>query len=320
MSLKKGFILFLSRKCREKVCEIILGILFLYMVLGINPNPCYPSGLDIWCTSPWISLMADFIGGIHISVHSIENWDETGEKVNLRIVANEEIPQGAMILALDRVQAEKLGISNDNFPNLKTLYTRIPVRSEMLRSLYYDPSTLPFLAQRVMNVLSGYDPVHYSYFQRRLAEFQTRLDSTVLVGRKLLTGTDVISIGMDVSQLMVAAGCNIQPLPADLIPPPPLESKDKKKNKQQSDDFDQAMDKLIRYLQEERQKGSITVMDPWTPLYLRERLLEIKTVIMLPRPSLEAEYILFLNDHYLALWNGLRLLNNSNEENAQKRS
>ncbi len=313
MVLKKKFIIFLSKKYSKKVYGIIFGILFLCMFLGINPNPCYPSGLDVWSTSPWISLMADFIGGIHISAHSIEDWDETGEKVHLRIVANEDIPKDALILALDRSQAEKLGISNDNFANLKSLYTRIPVRSEMIRSLYYDPSTLPFLAQRVMNMLSGYDPVHYSYFQRRLAEFQTRLDSTVLVGRKLLKGTDVISIGMDVSQLMVAAGCNIQPLSADLIPTFPLESNDKKKNKQQTDDFNQAMDKLISYLQKERHKGVITVMDPWTPVYLREKLLESKAVIMLPRPSLEAEFILFLNDHYLALWNGLRLLNNSNE-------
>lgn len=292
---------------RKKACRTIV-ILFLLILAAVYPSPSYSSGYDVWCTSPWIALIADFIGGIHISVHSIESWEENGARV--RLITNEQIPNDSLVVALDRVQADTLGINRNYFPNLKTLYSRIPVISTKIRSLYYDPSTLPFIAQGIMNVLSDYDPVHYSYFQRRLAEFQTRLDSTVLVGRKLLKGARVILAGEDVSQLLKAAGCSIEPLSADLIPLLPEETKDKKKNKKMNEEFDKKMKKLVSILQKQRKKGNITLVDSWTPLYLREKLLENEVAIMLPEPSLQVEFILFLNDHYLALWNELRLLNN----------
>lgn len=289
---------------------ILLFILCLMMVF-LSPDRGDSAGKEIWCTSPWISMITEFIGGIHVSVHSIENWDEMGTR-EIAIPVN-DIPSGVPVIALDMKEAVKVGIYPENSVfMIKPLYVRIPVREENLGGLFYDPSTLPFIAQRIMNILSGFDPGNYSYYQRRLAEFQTRLDSTVLVGRQLLAGTHILLYGNDVSQLFVAAGCSIDRMSPEILPPePPDDSvRNRKERKEKEKEFEEGMARLLDFLRGQKSKGIIPVFEGWLPSYISEVLVSEKAAVLLPRPSVEHEFILFLNDHYLTLWNELRLLHN----------
>jgi hypothetical protein len=256
-------------------------------------------------------MITEFIGGIHVSVHSIENWDEKGiRKISIPLT---DVPSGGLVIALDVQEASRVGIVAQNSAfMLKPLYFRIPVKEEDLGGLFYDPSTLPFIAQRIMNILSGFDPENYPYYQRRLAEFQTRLDSTVLVGRQLLDGTHILLYGNDVAQLFVAAGCTIERMSPELLPPePPDDSvRNRKERKEKQKQFEEGMARLMDFLKDQKSKGVIPVFEGWLPSGISEVLITEKAAVLLPRPSVEHEFILFLNDHYLTLWNELRLLNN----------
>jgi len=291
-----------------KSCRILCRFLLVVILLSVlSASPCYSSVTDIWCTSPWVSILANFVGGIHVSVHSMRDWDDNG--VDIPVISAENVPPSSFIIALDISEAEKCGIEKQNYPGLTTLYSKVPVAGNNLKSIFYDPSTLPFIALRVMNALSGYDPVNYAYYQRRLAEFQTRLDSTVIVGRQLLHGTHIMLFNMDISELFVAAGCHIDPLPAKLMPFPLLEKKKKgsRAYKEKKKHYEQAINEFVHYLGNKMEEGIIPVIDLRTPKDVREALLASGVAVILPHPSLNVEFILFLNDHYLALWNELRL-------------
>lgn len=305
MLVKDNLLLLRLGGKRIGFCKIVFFLLLIVVIsVASFISPCDASVTDIWCTSPWLSVLANFIGGIHISVHSMKDWDDDGE--NILVIPPKEILSSSFIVALDIPEAEECGIKKQEYPRLTTLYSKIPVDRDKVRSLFYDPSTLPFLALRVMNVLSNYDPTNYSYYQRRLAEFQTRLDSTVLVGKQLLNGTHILLINTDVSQIFVASGCDTQSVTFGLES---LTGKEGGKNdKKLKEAYRKSLDDFADYLKEMRNNGIIPVIDVWTPRYLREELKPLDIAVMLPKPSLNMEFILFLNDHYLALWNEIRLL------------
>lgn len=286
-------------------------LIFCLILIFLSPDMGYSAGKNIWCTSPWISMITEFIGGIHVSVNSIENWDEMGTgEITIPLM---DVPSGALVIALDMKEAARVGIVPENSAfMLKPLYVRIPVKEDDLGGLFYDPSTLPFIAQRIMNILSGFDPENYVYYQRRLAEFQTRLDSTVLVGRQLLDGTPILLYGKDVSQLFVAAGCSIERMSREILPPEPPDDSvtNRKERKEKQKQFEEGMARLLEFLEDQKSKGIVPVFEGWLPSYISEVLVSEKAAVLLPRPSVEYEFILFLNDHYLTLWNELRLLNN----------
>ena len=143
--------------------------------------------LNVIATSPWRSLLTNFIGGVNVAATSIQEWNEDGELVRrIRTRSLQALPPDSLIMAFDYRDAKGLGLPFEQYKKYRPLYNPLPLDEGKIDASLSDPSVIPFIAQRVLTVLADWDPANYSYYQRRLAEFQARLYSTVLAGRRIL--------------------------------------------------------------------------------------------------------------------------------------
>ncbi len=245
---------------------------------------------EVWTTTPWLALVSRFIGGVFVAVRPIEFWAEDGQVV--RKVQNRAIPKDSRIIALDTEEASRLGLNQKEWMSLALLYRTAPFDKKRLDYFFADPSSLPFIAQKVFTVLSHFDPANYPYYQRRLSEFQTRLDSTVIVGRRLLSGSAFIYIGGDFSGMLTAAGCS-------------MESRDESLNTlwEQGKELD-----LLFALLEDALKRRIPVIVDTSSKKLKEALRNNKEILFLGKPALDQDILLFFHDQYIFLWNRLAAL------------
>ena len=144
-----------------KFTALILGILLL--AGGANAD----DKLNVSVTHPWLALLVSFIGGPEVNVTAIRIWNDKGDLVMAeRGKTLREIPDGTKIIALDENDAKDSGIKSAKKFTVKYLYSPFPVSTNSL----YDPSVIPFVAQRVLTALSEWDSQNYPYYQRRLAE------------------------------------------------------------------------------------------------------------------------------------------------------
>jgi len=139
----------------------------------------------ILVSDPWLYMAVRFIGGVYWDVHPLYFWEEGGKLVRVSSVT-----RGAYVFVpyRDKKEIKRLGIPL-NYEKLVPIYENKP--SSLEECYFLDPSVLSFVALGVMRSLSAIDPEHYTYYQRRLAEFQTRLDSVVRVGRQLLWNVEI---------------------------------------------------------------------------------------------------------------------------------
>lgn len=59
---------------------------------------------------------------------------------------------------------------------------------------YYDPAKIPFIILNVMKAISSNDPKNYPHYQKRLAIYQSILDSTLQVWKKNLKNLSVLDL------------------------------------------------------------------------------------------------------------------------------
>lgn len=260
---------------------------FLLVILLLVICPIKVFAMDLWVTSPWLSVIAHFMGGVFINVKPIGQWTEDGieKKVSVK-----KLPKDGPFLALDYKNAQKYGLSSPNFKNIHVLYSQLPFPREEIDRYFTDPSVLPFIAQRILNVFSSLDSEHYSFYQRRLAEFQGRLESTVYLGRQLLQGKEVYSLSEDYIELLKAAQCRI-------IQPEETLRKAWEKG--------ESLDQLKEKIKECSQLNIPVLYDHKTPAPVKKVLLESKSaaVIQLKYPTIGQDLIIALYDQYLAIWN-----------------
>lgn len=261
----------------------------LATVLFFSPCRAFGNGrTEIFVSSPWLFMVARFIGGVNIEVKPIRYWNGEGAVVSR--IQRQKIPPGAVIIALDSLEAESIGIKKDRYPNLSLLYGQAPFDRDREDLQYCDPSVLPFIAQRMLTILSRLDPGSYTYYQRRLSEFQTRLDSTVLVGRQLLKGYPVFDLSGGVSSLLSAAGCVL--LPGD----------EKRTVSWERGEDPEGLQGAV----EDAVKRKIPViMDGSTPKLIRTALKANKNVLILGWPGEDQDLLIFFHDQFLILWNRL---------------
>lgn len=236
--------------------------------------------IDIRVTSPWLTLMARFLGGIQVRVHPLSGWDANGG-----IVRYARPSRRYPAIALDDAEAKAYGISGRS---VKTLFETVPGGSPVQASSFLDPSSLTFIAQRLLGALSSIDPGNYPYYQRRLAEFQSRTDTTVGVGRKLLEELVILD-------LTGASGKWIRAAAKAPIRPPDRVMALWKNGK--------SLETLSVALQDASKKGWVIVVDPWTPATVREKTRGMSHLASIPAPVLEKEMLTILHDLYLAIWN-----------------
>ncbi len=257
-----------------KFTALILGILLL--AGGANAD----DKLNVSVTHPWLALLVSFIGGPEVNVTAIRIWNDNGDLVMAekgKILR--EIPDGAKIIALDENDAKDSGIKSANKFTVKYLYSPFPVSTNSL----YDPSVIPFVAQRVLTALSEWDSQNYPYYQRRLAEFQVRLSSSILVGQ-VLKDMNIADFSGSSGVLLRAAGCKVE--------------RPKEIETWQKGNFSG----LREYLDEAKNKGAAIIFDDDTPPVLKRYLNGKSDVYKLERPSLETDYPSFLHEQYISLW------------------
>lgn len=163
------------------------------------------AGWTLAVTNPWLASLAGFIGGVNVDIIPLSGWSSEGKTVRLKIKDVDGIER---IIAIDQKEASFFTNHFKKETKIEALYRNFPA-SQSLDQVFSDPGTLPFIGQRVMVAMTDLDPDGYEYYQRRLAEFQSRLDSTVSMGRKLLSGAKVLDLSGSQDALFRAAGCEV---------------------------------------------------------------------------------------------------------------
>ena len=260
----------------KKLIALITGVIVFWSTAGFGDDK-----LNVAVTHPWLALLASFIGGPEVNVIPIRIWNDKGDLVMAeKGSVLRELEEGTKIMAIDANDAAVSGLNDSRKKfSLRCLYSPFPANINSL----YDPSVIPFVAQRVLTALSEWDSQNYPYYQRRLAEFQARLSSSVLVGQVLRDST-ICDMSGSSGILLRAAGCKIE-RPEEL-------------DKWMKGNFAG----LREYLELNRSKGIITMFDDDTPAALKRYLSGRSDVFRWVRPSLETDYPSFLHEQYISLW------------------
>jgi hypothetical protein len=244
--------------------------------------------LNVTVTSPWLGILVNFIGGVNVKVTAIQDWNDDGELVRrIRARNLQSLPADALILAFDFRDAKWLGLPFEQYKSYHSLYSELPLGEDRIDASLSDPSVVPFIAQRVLTVLADWDPGNYPYYQRRLAELQARLYSSILAGRQMLKDQSVYDLTGHSSALLQAAGCR-------LIRPSSEEWAAWNAWKE--------IPLLTATVSRQAENRTAVVIDYSTPKAIRSSLASNPAVFLFIRPKIDQDYPSFLHDQYISLW------------------
>lgn len=241
--------------------------------------------MAFWVTSPWLALMTRFLGGVYVDVHPLSGWDSEGNTVRYK-----RPPAEARIIALDRADRQDFDLDAVPGARIRLLFNGMPYLREQGKAHFLDPATMPFLGQRILTVLAAFDAENYQYYQRRLAEFQSRLESTVGVGRQLLGSIPLLSLSSELALWLEAAGKRHITPPWDVT---------------EAWGRGERLEVFERTLTEAQTGQLLVIFDSSLPKALQERLALFPAALRLPLPDVlqTEDLFLFLYDQYLAVWN-----------------
>ena len=231
-------------------------------------------------TTPWLGEIASFIGSDKVRVRNLSVWSENG---NAAAVGRPRA--GDIIIAVNDADAARFRFSRKT-RNLRLLYDSAPMTDLQLKSIFYDPALLPYVAQNVMKIISASDNARYSFYQRRLAEFQSRVEGAVDVGKHLLSNTKMLD-------LTGVTGVWVRAAVSGAVRPP-------KAVWQGWLDGDAAA--LKAALDEARRRKWLIVMDIWTPPSIRSVASAYENRVTIVPPSRNADYFTYLQDIYRMIW------------------
>lgn len=217
-----------------------------------------------------------------MTVQPLSTWNQSGTLLTLRRPSS-----GSPVIAMDPIDVSRHGLQR-NGKNLYKLYDNLPVPVEMRGALSFDPSVLPFLSQRLLVVLCKLQPEQYSFYQRRLAEFQSRLESTLEVGRSLLAEMKMLDLSGACGPWVRAASPGTVRPPADLW-------NDWSKGTRISE--------LTMALGEAKNRNWRILVDAWTPASIRTAVIGVHRNVYIKPPAGEQDFFTYLHDIYLELWN-----------------
>lgn len=247
--------------------------------------------IEITATSPWLAALTNFIGGVNVSVNSLQTWNKDGQLARPRAKDLRAIDEESTnIIALDRAEFRSFGLAPEKYSKLRVLYDKLPFARRDIDTYFLDPSVLPFIAQRILPILSEFDPENYSYYQRRLAEFQTRLNSTMIAWRQLIKGQQVCDLTGSSKYLLIAAGYR-------LLRPAQEEIELWAKWKQ--------TETFSALLKEYAEKKIPVLIDESTPKAIRSMAAQNKNVILLSRPHEGQDLLVHIHSEYLVIWGKL---------------
>ena len=260
-------------------------LVFLIFLLLANSTAMSAEKLKIAVTHPWLAILASFIGGAEVEIIQILTWNPDGDLIrtsNGKIL--KELPDRTKIIAIDEAEAKSAGINlNKNEKNfdIRLLYKPFPIGINRIA----DPSVVPFVAQRVLTALSEWDAANYPFYQRRLAEFQARLSSSMLAGQ-VLNGALIYDLSVSSGILLQAAGCKISRPSSEMLT--------------QLQNYGAGA--LKNFANEKHSQGYIIFMDAWTHKNIKRHLEGRSDVYLWALPSIEMDYPSFLHEQYISLW------------------
>lgn len=262
----------------------ILSSLILMLATTLTSNAAEHELPVVSTTLPCLTSMTNFIVGGTMLVHPLTQWTENGTTKRTRGTA-----PASPIIALDPKDALSTGIATGS-PSLHLLYGNFPVRDIGRNMLIFDPSVLPFLSQRLLIVLSELQPESYPFYQRRLAEFQSRLESSLEVGRSLIGSMTFLDLTGAVGKWIKAAA------PETVRPPDELWGAWLGSTR---------TDELRAALTEARKRGWRVITDSWTPAIIKKIAAQEHTAIININAPERADYDFFtyFHDIYLAILN-----------------
>ncbi|MCF4150361.1 hypothetical protein L2W58_00890 [Dethiosulfovibrio sp. F2B] len=271
---------------RARGFALALAVFFLAESPSFSASPW-----KLAVTDPCLASMASFLGGVNLSVVPLSGWDD-GKFVRYRI-KRDDMPDRA--LCLDRSDGKKYGLSLES-AGVAVLYSDFPA-DRPTEEIFSDPASLPFMGQRVLVAIADLDPDGYSYYQRRLAEFQSRLDSTVSMGRQLLRGARVLSLSGSSDLLFSAAGCVVESPTGDMVSQLAGILPAKK---------DSGKKDLVKILTSWKEGYDAVLVDHLSDPTLIDVACKISGFVWMDPLTAETDPVEVLNDRYLALWNVLR--------------
>ncbi len=198
-----------------------------FLLLSLLATSCAQAAdlrLKVLTVDPLMELIVRFIGGPYIETASGWYWDAKDTLRANRAALMSEENLDFPVLALSRAQYEQFETSTRPKPRRgkvikeeeeerQNLYFLFPDETfgawEECEKFYGDPANMPFTAQRVMNTLSEILPRRGKYFQRRLGEFNARLSSVLLSGRRSLHGAKILCVSELYRQFFEATGCEV---------------------------------------------------------------------------------------------------------------
>ena len=263
---------------RQSIIKKITCTAFALLLFFLNPAEAIAANFAV--TSPWIGFIASFIAGDTKNVRYLSNWDSNGNVVKTSSPASSEI-----IIAIDAKDAENFRVKKNK--NLRLLYDELRMTKEQFYSACFDPAMLPFIAQSVMKIMAEEDKVRYTYFQRRLAEFQSKIESTIDSGRHLLINTKILDI-------TGAEGTLLRSSLTGAVRPPAVVWEGWKAGDTKA---------LKAALDEAQRRNWLILMDPWTPEVIRSSAILYEYRLTLPPPSKDQDYFVFLHEIFLVVWN-----------------
>ena len=263
---------------RQSIVKKITYAAFALLLFFLNPAEAIAANFAV--TSPWIGFIASFIAGDTKNVRYLSSWDSNGNVVKTSSPTPSEI-----IIAIDAKDAENFRVKKNK--NLRLLYDELRMTKEQFYSACFDPAMLPFIAQSVMKIMAEEDKVRYTYFQRRLAEFQSKIESTIDSGRHLLMNTKILDI-------TGAEGTLLRSSLSGAVRPPAAVWEGWKAGDTKA---------LKAALDEAQRRNWLILMDPWTPEIIRSTAILYEYRLTLPPPSKDQDYFVFLHEIFLVVWN-----------------
>lgn len=180
---------------------VFIVVLALCVFKGVSSEAAWTLAV----TNPWLASLSGFIGGVNVKIVCLSSWNSDGKMVKVR---GKELDHIDSVMAMDRDEAGGFKSYLNDKMRVRFLYRKFP-SCQGFGEVFSDPGTLPFVGQRVLVAMAELDPDGYEYYQRRLAEFQSRLDSTVSMGRRLLSGAKILDLSGSQGALFRAAGCSV---------------------------------------------------------------------------------------------------------------
>ncbi|GHV27373.1 hypothetical protein FACS1894167_02290 [Synergistales bacterium] len=237
---------------------------------------------DVWVTQPWIAAMARFIAVSTLNVRPMCAWGGDG---SLRVIRRP--PRGATVIALDTKDADKYGLRSGRY-GLHLMYEHLPIADLYRNAIQFDPSMLPFMSQRLLVILSKLNQDNYSFYQRRLAEFQSRVESTVEVGRSQIRGVKMLDLAGAVSPWIEAAA-------TDAVRPPPEVWAAWAKGER--------AEELLAAVTSAQNRGWWIVTDTWTPARIAAAAASAPRKVKITPSDANQDLFEYLQDIYLQMWN-----------------